>query len=307
MDIVIIGLGRFGSALAHVYESKGLRVHTVNRDDPWPFKDIKKAPPHAVFITVQTQSIPEMWGQRAASLLSAPYIVSTAKGLIKKFSQTPVEYLGDVLGRKFLGDLFVYSGPSFAKEVLEKKPTALVLASQNSKALTLLSKLLSAENLRIYKSNDPYGVEVCGALKNVYAVASGMSDGMGFGDNTRAALISRALAEMCRICISLGGQKTTAFGLAGAGDLFLTCSSVQSRNYQFGYGLAQGRSSSELLSKLGTVEGAWTATVAKQLCHKRKIRAPLIDTVSDILSGKLAPKDALFHLMTREIRHEFEQ
>ena len=303
MEFIIVGAGQFGSALTHVYLKQGIRVFCIGKEDPWPEKNqLQKK--HFVILCVPTQKIPNAIEQRRASMAASSGIISTAKGLLKNQQKSATEFLTSQFSRKL--PLLTLSGPSFAKELMAGKPTALVLAGKNRRIVDSLSKVLSTPQLRIYKSFDPYGVEICGALKNVYAIAAGISDGLKLGDNARSALTTRALAEMTRIGTALGGKTFTFFGLAGVGDLFLTCSSPQSRNYQLGMGLAQKQELSVLLEKLGTVEGAWTANVAQRLCRRRGLRAPLINLVADILNQKINVSEALRDLMSRKVRHEFD-
>jgi glycerol-3-phosphate dehydrogenase (NAD(P)+) len=304
LEIVIIGVGQFGSALAQIYEAnQGTRVFRVNENDAWPTLAGTKKVQKIVIICVPTQALPTLIAQRAASLKEATAIISTAKGLVRGENLTATQFLQKKL--KSAPPLFALSGPSFATELKAGQPTALVLAGKHT-SLDRLAKALTTTRLRLYKSTDPTGVEICGAFKNIYAIAAGIAGGLGFQDNARAALITRALAEMSRIGKSLGGKPLTFFGLAGVGDLVLTCSSPQSRNYRFGLGLAQGRSTEELVKELGTIEGLWTTEVAHKLCIKKKIRAPILDTINAIVNKHIEHKDALTLLMTRELRHEFD-
>lgn len=297
MEVAIVGVGEFGSALARVLEKKSIPVKRVHRHSEWP------ARASVVILSVPTQALPELCKQRKVSLNRSTIVISTCKGLIRKNKLTPTQYLESQIS---LPAILTLSGPSFASEIRKGLPTALVLAGRRKSAVDLASLFLTTPKLRIYKSHDPLGVELCGALKNVYAIAAGVSDGLNLGENARAALCSRALAEMSRVGQSLGGKPMTFFGLSGAGDLFLTCSSSKSRNYRFGHGLARKKTVSSLLRTLGTVEGYWTAEVAKTLCRKKHLRAPLIECVARLTQGRLKPQQAIHELMSREIRHEFD-
>jgi len=306
VEIVIIGIGQFGSALAQIYENhKGTRVFRVRENDPWPTLSSSSKIQKIVIICVPTQMLPTLLEQRGASLKSVNAIVSTAKGLVREDNSTATQYLHKNLGKSH-PPLFALSGPSFASELLKGQPTALVLAGKQKSITDKLALKLSTPQLRLYKSNDPLGVEISGAFKNIYAIATGLASGLGLQSNAKAALITRSLAEMSRIGKSLGGKHLTFFGLAGVGDLVLTCSSPQSRNFRYGLGLAKDLTSKDLLSALGTVEGLWTTEVAHKLCQKKKIRAPILETINAIVNKHLAPKDALMGLMNRELRHEFD-
>lgn len=301
MDIVVLGVGKYGSALSKVFKNSGHTVHCVKKNQPWP----QISQPFVSLLAVPTQAIPQAVNQRKKDLAQSAIIVSTAKGLVQRTKSTPLESIRQGLKKTSI-PLVALSGPGFASEIKRNDPTALVLASKNLKKAQWLSHNLSNNTLRFYPNSDPLGVELCGALKNIYAIAAGMTMGLGFGDSTRAALNSRSMIEMQRIGKTLGAQPLTFFGLAGAGDLFLTATSKKSRNFQFGLGLARGISKSKLLSDLGTVEGVWTCKAASQLVSKHRIRAPIVQSVEKILKGRLTPKKALKDLMSGKIRNEFE-
>jgi glycerol-3-phosphate dehydrogenase (NAD(P)+) len=306
VNIAIVGLGQFGSALSQIYERQKLDVRHIHHDTPVTTELDGFLSVAVAILCVPTQRVPEVLEQRGESLRRCRAVVSTAKGIIQKSGLTARQYI--LKTHKNFSPVLILSGPSFASELRDGQPTAVVLAgaAQDRRLVDTLSVKLSTPQLRLYKCLDPYAVEISGAFKNVYAIAAGIAAGLGFGDNTRAALTTRALAELSRIGEALGGDRTTFFGLAGAGDLFLTCSSRQSRNFQFGMGLAKKVPQDELLKKLGTVEGLWTAKEAQKLCAKHKIRAPLLQTVVAIIENKLTPEAALKQLMTRQVRHEFE-
>jgi len=190
------------------------------------------------------------------------------------------------------------SGPSFAKEVKESLPTALVVSSTN---LNLAKNFVGAfpDFIRGYVDNDVIGAEVGGAYKNVIAIASGVSDGLNLGNNARASLISRGLVEMARFGVSLGAGKETFLSLGGAGDLFLTASSKLSRNYRVGFGLAQGKSINEILNDLGEVaEGVGTAEALFNIAKKNNIYLPIADEVYKMINGK-KPEESLNDLLNR--------
>ena len=199
----------------------------------------------------------------------------------------------------------VLSGPSFAIEVARGQPTALVAASIDEALCEEAVAALHGESLRIYTSNDPIGVEVGGAVKNVLAIATGIADGMNLGLNARAALVTRGLAEMTRLGVSLGAQPGTFMGLSGLGDLVLTATGDLSRNRKVGLLLAQGQSLPQILSELGHVaEGVYSAAMVLRRAQSRKVEMPITEAVVAVLEGRLSPREAVEQLMGREARPE---
>jgi glycerol-3-phosphate dehydrogenase (NAD(P)+) len=194
----------------------------------------------------------------------------------------------------------VLSGPSFAQEVARGLPTALVAASKGAALADLAVDLLHSERLRIYKSSDPRGVEVGGAVKNVIAIAAGIADGLALGMNARAALIARGLAEMTRLGVALGARAETFLGLAGVGDLVLTATGDLSRNRRVGLLLAAGRSLPQILQELGHVaEGVYSAATVLARAQACGVEMPVTSAVVDVLEGRLAPATAVLALMGR--------
>ena len=199
----------------------------------------------------------------------------------------------------------VLSGPSFALEVARRQPTALVAASVHESVLELALKLLHSEHLRIYTSNDPVGVEVGGAVKNVLAIATGIADGLGLGQNARAALITRGLSEITRLGLALGARAETFTGLSGLGDLVLTATGDLSRNRKVGLLLAQGLKLPEILRDLGHVaEGVYSAAMVLQRAGALGVDMPITQAVVAVLVGRLTPRDVVERLMGREARPE---
>ena len=197
------------------------------------------------------------------------------------------------------------SGPSFADEVARGLPTAVAVAATDAAAAAYVASLLRAETLRAYESDDIAGVEVGGAVKNVLAIAAGASDGLGFGHNARAALITRGLAESGRLCAAMGGRRETMMGLAGLGDLVLTCTGDLSRNRRVGLALARGKSLDETLAELGHVaEGVGAAKAVRALSRHHHVEMPICDAVHRVLYEGLAPRDAVLQLLQREPRPE---
>lgn len=212
------------------------------------------------------------------------------------------------VAREVLGagrSVAVLSGPTFAREVGAGLPTAMTIASPDAAFATSLAQDLSAENFRAYTSTDIVGVEVGGAVKNVLAVGAGLSDGLGFGANTRVALITRGLAEMMRFGVALGAQPETFMGLAGLGDLVLTCTDDQSRNRRFGLQLAAGHSPAEALAAIGqVVEGYPAAKALHEVAARHGVDMPLSESVYRVLYEGVPPREAVRELMRRPIRAE---
>lgn len=196
------------------------------------------------------------------------------------------------------------TGPSFAREVLSGQPTALVAASRDESFARDVQAALSGPRLRIYESDDVQGAEMAGALKNVIAIAAGMVVGLKCGENTGAALITRGLAEISRLAVASGGRSETVAGLAGLGDLVLTCSSNQSRNFQFGRLVAEGKDPGEVLQSLGTVEGLRTTSAACLLGRKLGVETPVAAEVRGVLVQGVSPQDAVESLMLRRLKRE---
>jgi glycerol-3-phosphate dehydrogenase (NAD(P)+) len=199
----------------------------------------------------------------------------------------------------------VLSGPTFAREVGAGLPSAMTIASTNLGYAQQLAESISTDTFRAYTSADVIGVEVGGATKNVYAIGAGISDGLGFGANTRIALIARGLAEMTRLGLALGGQRQTFMGLAGMGDLVLTCTDDQSRNRRFGLALARGASVAQALREIGqVVEGFNGALAVHRVAQRLAVAMPIVEQLYKVLHEHLDPRDAVTALMRRPIAHE---
>jgi len=209
----------------------------------------------------------------------------------------------EILGQQH--PLAVISGPTFAKEVAKGLPTAMTVASDNLDYANKLSDLLRSDSCRVYTCTDMIGVQVGGAAKNVIAIAAGIADGLGFGANTRAALITRGLNEIMKLGVALGGQKETFMGLTGLGDLVLTCTDDQSRNRRFGYALAQGQNVEQALQSIGqVVEGLHSVRQVVRLAQKMQIEMPISEQVSLVVQGQCTPKQAVHNLLSREPKRE---
>jgi len=230
-------------------------------------------------------------------------VVSLAKGLELGTHQRPSQVIAEVLPEFPAGAL---TGPTNAGEVARGRPAAMVLAAARLDAfVSQVQAALSGPTLRVYTSDDPAGVEFGGCLKNIYAIAAGCCDGLGLGDNARAALLTRALAEMVRVGTALGARTETFYGLSGFGDLVATCHGRWSRNREFGQQIGEGRPAGELMAGRKTVvEGYRTTESFAGLCAERKIDAPILREVQALLFANKKPADALASLMTRELKKE---
>lgn len=233
-------------------------------------------------------------------------IVSATKGLELHTSLRMSEVIRDVCGASFAARTAVLSGPSFAKEVARGDPTAVVIASHDASLAADLQDEFSGATLRLYTNDDVVGVELCGALKNVIAIAAGVCAGIGFGANTAASLVTRGLAEITRLACALGAKRDTLAGLAGMGDLVLTCTGALSRNRYVGYELGSGRTLPEVLSSMRMVaEGVATAATALELAKRAGgIEMPITEQMYAVLYDGRAPSDAIRALMERRLKSE---
>lgn len=232
-------------------------------------------------------------------------LVAAAKGIEEGSLMLPVEVIRDELGET--RPVAVLSGPSFASDVARGKPTALVAAAEDAALADYLQDRLASAELRIYTNSDPVGVQLGGALKNVVALAAGILDGLGTGPNGRAALITRGLAEMTRLGSRLGGSPATFAGLAGLGDLVLTCTGEQSRNLTVGRRLGRGESLDHILDGATAVaEGIRTARPAHRLAQREAVRMPIVEEVNRVLYEGGDPRDGVQRLMGRPLTSEDE-
>ncbi|MGV3491337.1 MAG: NAD(P)H-dependent glycerol-3-phosphate dehydrogenase [Devosia sp.] len=315
--VAVIGAGAWGTALAQAAAIAGRSVTLVGRDqavideiNSWhsngahlpgvsllPTIAAAATVPDAdiVILAVPAQASRAALSSNGAALAKKP-VVLTAKGLehgsLKRQSEILSEIVPDATA-------FVLSGPSFAADVAAGRPTAVTLAGDEAEATSDIAAALAGPTFRLYAADDRIGVELAGALKNVYALACGAVDGAGLGASARSALIARAFAELTRIVVSMGGSAGTLTGLAGLGDLTLSCTSTQSRNYRYGVALGRGEHPGSELA-----EGVLTAPVAKALSDQGLIDAPLIDAVNLLLSGEAGISDIVAGLMSRPLKRE---
>jgi len=255
-----------------------------------------------VLNVVPTQFARPVFSRAAEFIPKDSVIISASKGVEHGTLLTLSSILKEITGRQ----VAALSGPSFAVEVAKKLPTAVTIAADDREACILLQDIFSAEYFRVYTSQDVIGVELGGALKNVMAIASGISDGLGLGSSARAALITRGLAEMTRLGIVMGADEKTFSGLSGLGDLVLTCTGRLSRNYSVGYKLGTGEQLSDITSNMKTVaEGIATSKSAFELSIKYSVEMPIVEQIYMVINEGKNPLDAVKELMTRNLRSEY--
>lgn len=250
-------------------------------------------------------------GYRATFSRFVPHIpagiplISLTKGIEQETLATMTRVMAEEAPGHDPGLMGVLTGPNLAVEVAAGQPAAAVVATPEPEPARAIQELLMGPTFRVYTNDDVIGCEMGGALKNVMALASGMSDGLGFGDNTRATLLTRALAEITRLGVAMGGRPSTFAGLAGVGDLIATASSTKSRNYQVGFALAQGRKLADIVSEMRMVaEGVKTTQSALGLAHRHGVEMPIAEQVGRVIAGEVHPREAMLLLMTRQAKPE---
>jgi len=259
----------------------------------------------AIILAVPSHALRELLTQLKPLLARDARLAWATKGFELGTGKLPHQVAYEVLGDRY--PVAVLSGPTFAREVGMGLPTAMTIASPDAEFASRLAKSLHASNFRAYTSTDIVGVEVGGAVKNVLAVGAGLSDGLGFGANTRIALITRGLTEVTRLGVALGAQPETFMGLAGLGDLVLTSTDNQSRNRRFGLALAEGKDVDTALREIGqVVEGYTAARAVHTVAQREKVDMPLAEGIYRILYESAPARDVVKELMTRPIRREVE-
>jgi glycerol-3-phosphate dehydrogenase (NAD(P)+) len=302
--VAILGTGVWGSALGKIAEKNN--HHDVcfwsHRGNIALESVVKDA---AIIVSAVSMKgvIPTANKLRSLNLPSDKIIVTATKGLDPETTRTPSQ----IWQRAFPNNpVVVLSGPNLSKEIAQGLPAATVLASSNLTAAEQVQSIFGSDTFRAYVNEDPIGTELGGTIKNVMAIASGVCDGMKLGTNAKAALLTRALPEMIRIGTHLGASGETFFGLSGLGDLIATCDSSLSRNYQVGYGLAQGKTLAQILANLeGTAEGINTTNVVIKIADLEAIAVPITRQVHRLLRGKINPEEAIQALMERDLKPEF--
>jgi glycerol-3-phosphate dehydrogenase (NAD(P)+) len=251
-----------------------------------------------VVIAVPCEALPDVLGRMQAAGRKDFRICLACKGL-----EPETHSLSHVMVMDYLGDirLAVISGPSFAAEVAAGIPTAVAVVSSDEETAAFFAACFHNEKFRIYTHHDLIGVQIAGAIKNVMAIAAGIADGLGYGANTRAALITRGLAEITRLGVAMGARQETFMGLAGLGDLVLTCTDDQSRNRRLGLALARGKSVDEARQEIGqAIEGLRTARAVHALATEYAIEMPISEQIYQVVNGHLGPQEAVQALLSRE-------
>ncbi|KAM0787059.1 hypothetical protein ACM66B_006322 [Microbotryomycetes sp. NB124-2] len=234
-----------------------------------------------------------------------PLLVFVNKGIENGSGKLPLEVIQEVCGERIADVATFLSGPSFAKEIVKRQPTQVSVASRSLEHATMTGELFHQPHFRCYLNPDPIGIEIAGALKNVYAVASGVASGLGYEANTRAGLVTRSLAEMTRVGVAYDADPLTFLSLAGVGDLFLTCSSEKSRNFTVGYRLGKGEKLDHILETLGSVaEGVDTTKAAYKLVKDKQLDAPILVQVWEMLWNGRGARECAESLMSLPMRSE---
>jgi len=329
--VAVIGAGAWGTTLAQLLADKGVPVHLWVRE-PEVFAALGRERVNHTFLPGVRLSGRIMFTQEFAValqgvrpvLMATPshvfrevlrelrphlppdaVLVSATKGMEIESLLTMEGVVREELGAEF--PYAVLSGPSFAREVAQKTPTAVTIASRRREVAHNLQRLFSTPYFRVYTSHEVTGLELGGALKNTFAIGTGILEGMGLGSNSRAAVITRGLAEMTRLGARLGANPMTLMGLAGLGDLVLTCTSSQSRNFQVGVKLGKGFHLQEILESMTEVaEGVKTTRAFHLLAQRLGVEMPIVEAVYRILYEGLPPREAIKKLMTRELKDELE-
>ena len=331
MRCTVLGAGSWGTALASLLAGKGYAVTAWDKDAP-VLEDIAKkhrnerylpgvslpAALHAspdiakalegselVVLAIPPHAVRQVAIEAKRLIHAGTPIVCVAKGIELESLMTMTEVLEDVLPVPLHPYLAVLSGPSFAKEVAKGLPTAVTVAARWERIAKLVQDAFHTKTFRPYTSGDVVGAEIGGCVKNVVAIAAGISDGFGFGANSLAALITRGLAEISRLAVRKGANPLTLSGLSGLGDLVLTCSSDLSRNRTVGRGLAAGKTAEAIQQELGQVaEGVRNAKSARELARRLQVEMPITEGVYRVLYEGVPPRDAVTAIMMRETKPE---
>ena len=332
-NIAVVGAGSWGTAIADLLACKGFQIslwvfEEEVRDQIEQFHENKLFLPghklsanispsndlsavvsdkHLMVIVVPSHLMRAMTKKMAGHLSGGTVIVSASKGIEQKTHLTMSGVIKENLTEVTQDRLAVISGPSFAKEVVQKIPTSVTVACQNPDSAAMVQHAFATPYFRVYTSHDVIGVELGGAVKNVIAIAAGMLDGLGLGLNTRAALMTRGMTEIRRLGLHLDADPRTFTGLAGFGDLVLTCTGNLSRNYTVGIKLGRGQKLKEILAEMHMVaEGVKTAKSVYNFSRKLQVEMPICHMIYRILYEDLAPKEAVHQLMTRALKQELD-
>ena len=332
--IGVVGAGSWGTVLANLLASKGYRVDLWAFEEEvkdqiqgdrenkvflpginlspnlHPHNDLSKVVPgkDLVLMVVPSHVMRETVERMRDYVSDATILVSASKGIEIKTHLTMTGILKELLPSLPDGNFGALSGPSFAKEVARQVPTGVTVAGSDTRVTGIIQKVFATPFFRVYTNSDTIGVELGGAVKNVIAIAAGIIDGLGLGLNTRAALVTRGLTEIRRLGLKLGANPRTFTGLAGTGDLLLTCTGDLSRNHTVGKQIGEGRTLDDILSDMRMVaEGVRTAKSVYNLSRKLDVEMPIGHKVYHILYDGLSPKKAVYELMTRELKQELDE
>jgi glycerol-3-phosphate dehydrogenase (NAD(P)+) len=330
-DIAVVGAGSYGSCLAMLFGRAGHRVSlwARNAETAAAMEESREAqaylPGHKLPETVRVTSdlesavkgkrfivgvtpshgIREVLGHAASWIDPDAIVINASKGLEEASLKTIDGVYAEIFPKRLADRATYLSGPTFATEIAAGLPAAIVLAGRDDATTQLAQAALTTLHFRIYRTEDVTGVLTGGALKNVIAIAAGVSDGLGFGSNSRVALMTRGLAEITRIGVALGANPMTFMGLSGMGDLVLTCSGDASRNRRVGLALGQGKKIGDILAEMRQVaEGVKTTKVAKELAAKLGVSAPITDMMNSIIHEGVPVREAIQRLLTRPMRSE---
>jgi len=310
--LAVVGSGAWGTALAVQARRAGLAPQLIARrgerrargETVTALADVQQADlGDAVLLAVPAQAVREVAAALAPATAPTVPVVLAAKGLDAQGPRFLLDVLADGLPDR---PLLVLSGPSFADEVVADQPTALNLAAApaHSAVAVALARALHTRHFRPYVSTDPLGVQLGGAAKNVVAIAAGVARGLGLGDNAEAALVTRGLAEMARLGAALGAEPATLMGLAGLGDLVLTCHGPHSRNFRFGAALGAGGDAAAAEREIGLVEGRWTAPLLVRLAQRHGLEVPIAEAVAAVLERRCDLAAAIDGLLERPLASE---
>jgi glycerol-3-phosphate dehydrogenase (NAD(P)+) len=300
--VTILGSGAWGSALATLAQNQQNQVRVWSRQSSDSLECLLSGTEIIISAVSMKGVVSTVEKIKELSLYPDVILVTATKGLDPVTTSTP-----SILWQKAFphNPVVVLSGPNLSQEIEKGLPAATVAASINIDAAKRIQAILSSDRFRVYVNTDPLGTELGGTLKNVFAIAAGVCDGLQLGTNAKSALLTRALPEMMRVGTTLGGHIETFYGLSGLGDLLTTCNSPLSRNYRVGYGLAQGKSLEQVLEDLqSTAEGVNTTNVLIEIANRQNIEVPIAYQVYRLLNGKITPKQAVTALMERTLKPE---
>ncbi len=300
--ITIIGAGAWGSALGKLTEVNGCEPTIWSRNCGLELADAVRDRV-AIISAVSMAGVRPVIERLRDAIEPQQIIVTATKGLDASTNLTPAQLWRVAFPNN---PIVVLSGPNLSLEIQQGLPAATVVASDRAEAATQIQTIFSSPKFRVYTNDDPIGVEIAGTVKNVIAIAAGTCDGLSLGNNAKSALLTRGLSEMIRFGQFWGAKTETFYGLSGLGDLLTTCNSPLSRNYQVGYGLAQGKTLSDIVADLqGTAEGINTTKVLIQIATEHQIYMPITVLVARLLQGQITAQAAIMALMQRDRKSEY--